>query len=72
MDSILFPKSIGFIVVGLEKWSKDLGFENFNEILSLLDFEFTTRALLRLPSSFPSQLFFISCSKKGVYEVECW
>ena len=42
--------------MGLEKWSKDLGFENFDRILSLLDFEFIARVPLRLPSSFPSQL----------------
>ena len=42
--------------VGLEKWSKDLEFENFDGILSLLDFKFVARVPLRLPSFFPSQL----------------
>jgi len=44
------------LVVGLEKWSKDLGFENFDRVSSLLDFEFVTQSLLRPPSSFPNQL----------------
>ena len=42
--------------MGHRKWSKDLGFENFNGISSPLDFEFVTRVPLRLPSSFLSQL----------------
>jgi len=42
--------------MGLGKWSKDLGFENFDGISSLLDFEFASKSLLRLPSSFPNQL----------------
>jgi len=45
--------------VGHEKWSKDLGFENFEGISSLLDFELVTRVLLRLPSSFPSQFILL-------------
>ena len=40
----------------LEKWSKNLGFKNFDGISSLLNFEFAARVLLRLSSSFPSQL----------------
>ena len=47
------------LVVGLEKWSKDLGFENFDAISSLLDFDFIVWVLLRLPSSFPSQLILL-------------
>ena len=42
--------------MGLEKWSKDLEFENFDRILSLLDFEFVPPVPLRLSSSFLSQL----------------
>ena len=42
--------------MGLRKWSKDLGFENFDGISSLLDFEVVTRVHLRLPSSFFRQL----------------
>ena len=42
--------------MGFENWSKDLGFENFDGISSLLNFEFVVRVPLRLPSSFPSQL----------------
>ena len=42
--------------MGLRTWSKDIGFESFDGILSLLDFEFVARVPLRLPSSFPSQL----------------
>jgi len=42
--------------VRLEKWSKDLGFENFDGILSLLEFKLAARALLKLLSSFLSQL----------------
>jgi len=34
--------------------SKYFGFENFDGILSLLDFEFVARVPLRLPSSFPN------------------
>jgi len=45
-----------FLTLELEKWSKDPGFENFDGILSFLDFEFVDRVSLRLPSSFPSQL----------------
>ena len=45
-----------FLLWGLEKWSKNLGFKIFDGILSLLDFEFAARALLGLPSSFLSQL----------------
>ena len=42
--------------MGHRKWSKDLGFENFDGILSPLNFEFVTQVPLKLPSSFPSQL----------------
>ena len=47
------------LIVGLEKWSKDPEFEIFDGISSLIDFEFTSRTLLRLPSSFPSQLILL-------------
>jgi len=45
--------------VGHRKWSKGLGFENFDGILSPLDFEFVARVHLRLQSSFPSQLILL-------------
>ena len=53
--------------MGLEKWSKNLGFENFDGILSLLDFEFVTRVPLRLPSSFPSQLILLMVVQEKEY-----
>ena len=61
--------------MGHGKWSKDLRFKNFDEILSLLDFEFVTQALLRLLSSFPSKLVLLSviwkkkCMKLNVGKV---
>ena len=59
MDFILFLSRHVLLVVGLEKCSKDLEFEIFYEILSLLDFEFIARVLLRFPSSFPSQFILL-------------
>ena len=56
MNFILFLNQYAYLVVGLRKWRKDLEFEKFYGILSLLDFEFIAQALLRLPSFFPSQL----------------
>ena len=57
----------------LEKWSKDLGFEKFDGILSFLDFEFVTLDPLRLLSSFSQSLGSSSgCSGEGVYEAGCW
>ena len=35
--------------------------------MSLLEFEFVTQALLRLPSSFPSQLVFLMVIRKEEY-----
>ena len=65
MDFILFPKSmVLFLVVGLEKWSKDLGFRNLDGISSLLDFEFVARALLRLLSFFLINWFFYRLFEK--------
>ena len=55
----------------LRKWSKDLGFEIFDEILSLLDFEFTGQAQLRLRFSFPSQLvLLLVVQKKGYMKLD--
>ena len=51
----------------LEKQSKDLGFENFDRISSLLDFEFTVQSLLRLPSSFLSQLVLLLAVREKEY-----
>jgi len=56
-----------FFLLRLEKWSKDLGFENFYGISSLLDFEFFTRALLRVLSSFPSQLVLLLVVREKRY-----
>ena len=56
MDPVHFSKSVVLLAVGHEKWSKDLAFENFDRILSPLDFEFVARVPLRLPSSFLSLL----------------
>ena len=67
MDFIVFSKSVVLLVLGHEKWSKDLGFETFNGILILLDFEFAARALLRLPSSFPSQLVLLLVVQEKEY-----
>ena len=53
--------------MGLEKWSKDLGFENFDGISSLLDFEFIARVPLRLLSSFPSQLVLLLVVREKRY-----
>ena len=53
--------------MGLEKWSKDLEFENFDEISSLLDFKFAAQARLRLPSSFPSQLVLLLIVREKEY-----
>ena len=50
--------------MGLKKWSKDLGFENFDGISSLLDFEFVAQSLLRLPSSFPGELVLLLVVQK--------
>ena len=51
----------------LEKWSKDLGFENFDGISSLLDFKFVARVPLRLPSSFPNQLVLLMVVREKEY-----
>ena len=51
----------------LRKLSKDLEFENFNGISSLVDFEFAAQSLLRLPSSFPSQLVFLLVIQEKEY-----
>ena len=59
MDSILF------LAHGLEKWSKDLGFENFDGILSFLDFEFVAR--IPLSSSFPGQLVLLMVASGKEY-----
>ena len=67
MDSILFSKSVCSFVVGLEKWSKDLEFENFYGISSLLDFQFAARALLKLPSSLPNQLVLLLVVQEKEY-----
>jgi len=53
--------------VGIRKWSKDLEFENFDGILRLLDFEFASRALLRLSSSFLSQLVLLLVVREKEY-----
>ena len=66
MDFILFSRYF-LLIVGLEKWSKNLVFENFYEILSLLDFEFVARALLRLSSSFSSQLILLMVVQEKEY-----
>ena len=65
MDFVLFSKSVCFSCCGHEEWSKDFGFENFDGILSFLDFEFVARVPLRLPSSFPSQLVFLMVVVQG-------
>ena len=57
--------SVLFLALELEKWSKDLGFENFDEILSFLDFEFVARVPLRLPFSFPSQLILLMVTQES-------
>ena len=67
MNSVLFSKSECSSCMGLGKWSKDLGFENFDGILSLLDIEFVTRVPLRLPSSFPSQLVLLMVAREKEY-----
>ena len=53
--------------MGYEKWSKDLGFENFDGISSPLDFEFIARVPLRLPSSFLSQLVLLMVVREKEY-----
>ena len=55
----------------LGKWSKDIGgFENFDGILSLLEFEFVTQALLRLSSSFLSQLFLLMVDREEYMKLD--
>ena len=53
--------------MGLGKWSKDLRFKIFYEILCLLDFEFAARALLRLRSFFPRQLVLLMVVREKKY-----
>ena len=53
--------------MGLKKWSKDLGFKNFDGISSFLDFEFFDRVPLRLPSSFSSQLVLLLVVQEKKY-----
>ena len=67
MDSISFLSRYVLLIVGLEKWSKGLEFENFYEISSLLNFEFAAQVLLRLPSSFSSQLVLLLVVREKDY-----
>jgi len=53
--------------MGLEKKSMDLGFGNFEGIMSLPVFEFIDRSIARLLSSFPSQLILLSVVRKKEY-----
>ena len=60
-------------MVGLEKGNTDRRLENFEGIVSPSCFELVARTHARLLESFRNQIFFsISCSRKDVYEVECW
>ena len=52
--------------MGLEKWSKTI-LDSKILISSLLDFEFAARALLRLPSSFSSQLVLLMVVRDKEY-----
>ena len=53
--------------MGLEKESMDLGFGNFEGIVSLPVFEFIARSLAGLLFSFSSQLILLSVVRKKEY-----
>ena len=55
------------LIMELRKLSKDLEFKSLDGISSLLDFEFTAQALLRLLSSFPSQLILLLIVREKEY-----